>query len=83
MMGSYVADSVRLVNVQVAYSWVTCFRYSKAFIIAAAYQNVVPLGDSVCVVLMEAPILANSFLNFSIDVWVRWPITLVIVFSKR
>ena len=57
MMGSYLDDSVGLVKIQVESSWVNCFRYYKAIIIAAAYPHFVPSGNTVCVVLIEALIL--------------------------
>ena len=69
-------------NFQVESSWVTHFRYSEAIMIYAAYPNSVPTWNTVCVVLMEEPILANLFLLCSIDVWVGRPITLVMVFAK-
>ena len=67
MMGSYLDDSVGLVKIQVESSWVNCFRYYKAIIIAAAYPHFVPLGNTVCIIFMEAPMLDNLFLVFSID----------------
>ena len=82
IMGSQLYDSAGLVNTQVEYSQVTCFQYSKAIIIAAAYPHFVPSGNTVCVVLMETPILANTFLIFSIDVWVGRKITFVMFFPR-
>ena len=63
-------------------SRVTCFRYSEAVIIAVVYPNFVLSGNAVCVVLMEAAILANSFIVFYIGVLVGHPITLVMVFDR-
>ena len=54
-----MAGLVVLVNFQVVSSWVNCFRYSEAVIIAAAYSQFVPSGNAVCVVLVEAQILSN------------------------
>ena len=69
-------------NVQSEFRAVTLFQYSSAVIIDAIYSNFVPLGNFMCVVLMEAPILANSFLVLSIDVWIVWTITLVVIFVR-
>ena len=69
-------------NVQSEFRAVTLFQYSSAVIIDAIYSNFVPLGNFMCVVLMEAPILANSFLVVSIVVWIVWTITLVVIFAR-
>ena len=73
---------VDLVNVQMVTSRVNCFLYSAAVIIATAYPSFVPSGNAVCIVLMEASILANSFIVFSIDIWVSRPVILVVVFVR-
>ena len=67
MLDPQLDDSVGLVNIQVESSWVTCFRYFQAIIIATAYPNFLPSGNTVCVVLMETQMLDNSFLILSTD----------------
>ena len=61
---------------------ITFFRYPLDVIIVAAYPNSVPLRNAVCNILIEVLLLANSFLVFSIDVWVIRTITLVMVFVR-
>ena len=70
---------VDLVNIQVVSSLVTCFQYYEDIIIAAAYPYLFPLGNSVCVILMGAPIQTNLLLLFSIDARVGRHITLLLV----
>ena len=53
------------------------FQYYPDIIIAAAYTNFIPLVNSVCVVLMEDPILANSLIILYIDAWFCLTITTV------
>ena len=66
--------------VQAESSAMNFFRYSPAVNITAAYPKFVPSGNSVCVVLIETPILENSFFVLSIDAFVGRLITLVVVF---
>ena len=70
------------VNIQADSNEVTLFWYSPAVNIAAAYPNCVPLRNSVCIFLMDAPKLANYFIFLSIDVWVVRPTTLVVFFAR-
>ena len=79
-LGFYTSVLVGLVNVHTGSREVTLFRYSSDVIISASYLNFFPSGNAVCDVLIDAPILANSCLVFSINAWVRWPISLMVVF---
>ena len=54
-------------NAQADSSEVNLFRYSPALIIATVHPNLFPSEKYVCVVLIEAPILDNSFLVFYIN----------------
>ena len=71
-----------LVNVTATTSEVTLFQYYPAIILSVAYPNFVPLGNDVCFVLMEAPILANWFLVFYIDVWDGEHTNFMVVFLR-
>ena len=61
---------------------VNLLKYSPIVIITAAYPNFLPSRKAVCGVLMADPILYKSFLVFSIDECIGWPIILVVVFAR-